>query len=649
MAATLILDIVTDASKAISGFKKVDQAAEGTATSTQKSGSKIAGLAKAVATGFAVEKVVEFGKESVSAAQEMQVANARLTRVFADSGDASGEAAKHAEEYAESLGKSIGVSPVVIENAQSMLAAFHGVNNEADRQAGVFDGATKAAADLAAAGFGSITSNAKLMGKALTDPAKGMTTLARSGVKLTAAQQDQIKAMEKSGNLLGAQKLLLGDVNKAVGGTAAATATSSAKMKVAWEEVQEKIGTKLLPVVQQIQGVLTKLVDFVSAHANWIGPMAAGIGGLIIATKLVTGAQKAWNAMQAIGSAATKVWTAAQWLFNAAMDANPIVLLVVAIVALVAIIVLVLVKTGLLKAAWVELKRIASDVWNGILAGVKAVWGWIKTNWPLLLAILTGPLGLAVLAIAKNWTAIKNAAQLAWAAVKTAASTAWNYISGIPGAIGRAFSGLYNILTGPFSSAWGWIGRSIGTVVGWVGAIPGDIGRAFSGLFNVLIGPFQSAWNWISRNVVGPISSAFGGFTHTLGGVKGAWNAVANTLNGVHISIKIPSNLVTKFLHIAGTGFTWSWPSALRLPTLASGGVFNQATMAVVGEAGREIVTPEKLLRQIVAEGRSGGSTIINLNVNVPTTANPAEVGRSVVGSLRAYVRANGPIAGLTA
>ena len=80
-------------------------------------------------------------------------------------------------------------------NGQSILATFHSVSGATGRAAGVFDRATAAGADLAAAGFGSIESNAVQLGKALEDPKKGLTALAKSGVTFTQAQKDQIEQM----------------------------------------------------------------------------------------------------------------------------------------------------------------------------------------------------------------------------------------------------------------------------------------------------------------------------------------------------------------------------------------------------------------------------------------------------------------------
>jgi hypothetical protein len=46
-------------------------------------------------------------------------------------------------------------------------------------------------------------------------------------------------------------------------------------------------------------------------------------------------------------------------------------------------------------------------------------------------------------------------------------------------------------------------------------------------------------------------------------------------------------------------GFSVAFPN---IPKLATGGVFNAPTLAMVGEAGREIVAPESLLRSLLAE-----------------------------------------------
>jgi hypothetical protein len=83
--------------------------------------------------------------------------------------------------------------------------------------------------------------------------------------------------------------------------------------------------------------------------------------------------------------------------------------------------------------------------------------GWVRDNWPLLLAILTGPIGLAVLAITRNWDKIKAGATGAkdWVVEKFGALV--EFVRGLPGAIGRAASGMFSGIGEAFRSAMNWI------------------------------------------------------------------------------------------------------------------------------------------------------------------------------------------------
>jgi hypothetical protein len=165
MAAPAILkiDIIANAQKAIGAMNETSDSAQGMS-------KKLLGVGQAVATGMAVAKVVEFGKASVDAARESEVATARLETIFRSMGDTTGKAAKAAEDYASALSKKIGVDDDAIKAAQAQLATFGAVSDETARAAGIFDRATAAAADLAAAGFGSLEGNSVQLGKALQDP-----------------------------------------------------------------------------------------------------------------------------------------------------------------------------------------------------------------------------------------------------------------------------------------------------------------------------------------------------------------------------------------------------------------------------------------------------------------------------------------------
>ena len=148
--------------------------------------------------------------------------------------------------------------------------------------------------------------------------------------------------------------------------------------------------------------------------------------------------------------AASKAWAAAQWLLNAALDANPIALVVIGIAALVAAIVL----------AWQHsetFRDIITGAFNAVLDVVQAVWGWIKTNWGLLLAIITGPIGLAVLAITRNWQAIKDGVTGVYDWIVAEFNLVVGFITGLPGRITTAAAGMWDGIKNAFKAAVNWI------------------------------------------------------------------------------------------------------------------------------------------------------------------------------------------------
>jgi hypothetical protein len=411
MAAPAILkiDILADASKA-------NAALSGVATTGK---NKLGGLAKLAGGALATTAVVNFGTAPVTAATDAAVASERLQAVFKATGDTTGKAAKQAEDYASSLSKKIGVDDDSIIAAQAQLATFSAVSDETARSAGIFDDATAAAADLAAAGFGTLDSNSVQLGKALQDPVKGLAALSKSGVTFTDSQKEQIKALQESGDLLGAQKIVLKAVEDQVGGTAEATVTSQDKMTVAFGEVQESVGNALLPVLEKLAPILETIAGFVEDNITWLLPLAGALGVLAVA----------WQ-----------VATIASTLFGISMAAAfwPILAIIAGVAALIAIGV-ILVKN-----------------WDTIKKAFQAVFDWVKKNWPLILAILTGPIGLAVLAIVRNWDTIKNAVKGVFDWIKGAASDVWEWVvdkfNAIKDAIVDAFSGIADIIKRPLNA-----------------------------------------------------------------------------------------------------------------------------------------------------------------------------------------------------
>lgn len=170
-------------------------------------------------------------------------------------------------------------------------------------------------------------------------------------------------------------------------------------------------------------------------------------------------------------AAASKTWAAAQWLLNAALTANPIGLVVVAIVALVAAFVIAYQKSDKFRA-------VVTGAFDKVKAVASAAFGWVKKNWPLILAILTGPIGLATLAIVKNFDKIKAGFQAVIDWIKT-----------VPGKI--------KDLGGKFLDAgaaiMGKIIDGIKSAAGFIGKIATGIWEAVKGLLNKAIDKINAA------------------------------------------------------------------------------------------------------------------------------------------------------------
>jgi hypothetical protein len=409
---------------------KTDQLKKG-ADDVDTVGGRVKGAAgkigASVAAGFAVGAVVNFGKSAVSAAQESEVATDRLRQVFRSMGDETGEAAKAAEAYASELSKKTAIEDETILASQALLATFGKVSDETARQAGVFDRATAAAADLAAAGFGSMEGNAKQLGKALNDPVKGISALARSGVTFTAQEKERIKTLVESNKLTEAQAVILKAVETQVQGTAEATATESEKMQLAFGEAQESVGKGLLPVLEALTPVITILGRFVEKNTTLVLALAAAFIAASIALKIVT---------------------AAQLLFNFTLAATPFGLILLGVAATIA-------AAVLLARNWDSVSRTVGAAFDRIENAARAVFDWIKRNWPLLLGILTGPFGLAAVAIIKNWDKIEEGARALVAAIRGAFEGLLSYMGGIVDRVANVVGRIVNAIKAPINAVIG--------------------------------------------------------------------------------------------------------------------------------------------------------------------------------------------------
>lgn len=499
---------------------------EQTATAAQKIGG---GFKKALVPALAVGAGIgAIGTGALKAVANVERINAQTTAVVKSTGGAAGVTAGHVEGLANKLEGLTTTEAEATQEGANLLLTFTNIRNEAGKGNAIFDRTTGAMVDLARAMGTEPKAAAIQLGKALNDPIKGVGALSRVGVSFTEQQKKTIKSLVDGGNVMGAQKIILKELEKQFGGSGEAFAKTAEgkteRIKNAFGNVTEGLVVGLLPT-------FTKLADAATKGLAWAEENPGKVKGFAIALAAVVGAVVAVNAVMAVSgavmatyrgivvaiSAVTKVWTGVQWLLNAAMTANPIGLIVLAIVALVAIFVIAWKKSetfrtivtgawngiktaavavfgflrGFLSAVWSAIKTVVTTqvrivltvvraVWNGIKAATSAVWNGIK-------AVVGAVIRAVVTVVRTQVTIAKTVLLAAWNAAKAGTTRVWNGIKeGVRTAIAKLVEfvrGIKAKVTGIFSAAGTWLlsaGKRI--VQGLLDGITGMISRVRSKL-----------------------------------------------------------------------------------------------------------------------------------------------------------------------
>lgn len=258
--------------------------------------------------------------------------------------------------------------------------------------------------------------------------------------------------------------------------------TFGGQLKTLWATVKDlgvTLGTVLLPPLQNALSGFMGFFNFLKANQPVaitlgliVGGLAVGLASLYVITKTVQVAQAAW----AIG---TKVATAAQWLLNAALDANPIGIVVLVLAGLVAGVVIAYNKIGWFKDG-------VNAAWNGIKSITGAVWDWMKSYifapWILEFQLL----GNAGMFLWRNvfipvWSGIQTTAQNSWRWIQSYVFTPFTL--GIK-AIGTAFDATQQFI----GTAWNKIKSAAAEPVRWI-------------VNTVYTNGIEKVWNGIAKAV----------------------------------------------------------------------------------------------------------------------------------------------------
>jgi hypothetical protein len=254
MAVSVIIDIIANAGNVGNVFSGIESAVN------------------LVSRAFdaAVNVVTPF----INAATESEDAVANLDATLRSMGDVTGLSSQQLQDMAGALQEVTRYSDESIINAEAMLLTFGNIGGE------TFPRATEAMLDLASK-FGSLDQASVMLGKALNDPIAGVTALRRVGVQLTEEQEKSIKVFMEQGDIASAQAVILGELERQVGGLAEAYGeTFAGKLEIFKNrlgEVQEVIGKAIIPILTQW---LDKVIEFMPILEDFGGRVAGVFAGI---------------------------------------------------------------------------------------------------------------------------------------------------------------------------------------------------------------------------------------------------------------------------------------------------------------------------------------------------------------------------------
>lgn len=291
--AGLLITYKADIGQAKSGIADLKSQLSSVSDAAQSSGSGLSSAFKGIGSAISIigdvaAPVFGFLKnqlgDSIKLAMEHQQVMSQTASAIKSTGDASGLSATQIGGLAESLSKVTPFSEDVTQSGENLLLTFTGIGKQ------VFPMATQAMLDMSQAMGQDTKSSAIQLGKALNDPLTGLSALQRVGVTFSDSEKQQIKTMMAHNDVIGAQKVMLKELNTEFGGSAVAAgktfAGALAVLKNNLNDVKEKIGTALLPVLSQFAGfVSSNVMPALSRFGDWfsstIAPALQQFGALV--------------------------------------------------------------------------------------------------------------------------------------------------------------------------------------------------------------------------------------------------------------------------------------------------------------------------------------------------------------------------------
>ena len=347
--------------------------------------------------------------------------------------------------------------------------------------------------------------------------------------------------------------------------------------------------TNIAPYIAKALDVVgTAFFTVAGVVADVLGSIFDALGGLIdFIVGVFTGDwQQAWEGIktffsgiwEAIKSIVSLVWSAIKTIISTAIN----------VVATVIGAVLNTIKT-VFETIWNAIKTLISTVWNAIKSTISTVINTIST-------IISTVLNTIKTTFSTIFESIKNTVTTIFNAIKTTISTVINTIS-------TTISTVLNTIKTTFSNVWNAIKTTVTTVINaiktTISTVMATIQTGISTALNSIKTAWSNIWEGMKKTVINIFNGIWNGIKGVINSIIGGIEKMANgVINGINGMIRALNNLsfdVPDWVPGIGGetfGFNIGTIGNISIPRLAKGGVVDQATLAMIGEAGQEAVVP---------------------------------------------------------
>ena len=273
---------------------------------------------------------------------------------------------------------------------------------------------------------------------------------------------------------------------------------------------------------------------------------------------------------------------------------------------------------AIFKALLNSIINILTNIWNTIISTFQSAWDgitnilggagdWFANTfqgaWDGVVNIFTnlGPW------FSERWSDVTNALSNIGSWFTDMFQKAWTGLTNIFSGLGSWFGGKWADVTNALSSVSSWFGDIFSRAYNAVTNAFSSIGSFFSGVWSTVQSIFVNAGQAVGSAVGGAFRSAVNA---VLGTIENVVNGFVGMINGILNTIR----------RLPGLGWVGSI-GYVNLPRLARGGIVDSPTVAMIGEAGKEVVMPLENTGFLQTMGRIVGGAVVNaLGGGLPQT-----------------------------